>query len=120
MSPPVSKMRRSVLRGHFWLRVSRRSASGVGTNAIVILWASSQSRSRSAELRVSSSTRWTLAPGCEIGPELPDSRVEAQARYMAGPVAAVTENACLCQDTRLARPPWVISTPLGLPVEPEV
>ena len=61
-----------------------------------------------------------VAPADESRPQLPDRGIEGEPCEMADAIVSGDIESGRCQATRLGRLPWVISTPLGVPVVPEV
>ena len=85
-----------------------------------ILLPTIQSRSASGTVRIVSPTTCTLAPVARYGHSSQTDASKPGLAYKVPRSLGVTLNARRCQLTRLRRLPWVICTPFGLPVEPEV
>ncbi len=78
-------------------------------------------RSAAGEVRVSSSaTRCTAAPEARYGHSSQIDASKPSPASCVAPSASVTAKASRCQWTRLSSAPCVTTTPLGVPVEPEV
>ena len=117
-SPPVSMIRSAPSAGHG--SASRISASGVGTNAIVMRSATSQSRRRSGAATVAASGTWRLAPATNAGHVSHTDASNAGLAIHDARSPGRTAKVRVCQSTRCDRFAWVTCTPLGAPVEPDV
>ncbi len=115
----MSSVRSGASAGHS--SPSIPSASGVGANATVIRSSSSTAWSAAGEARVSSSsTRCSVAPAARYGQTSHTDASKPSPASCVARSASVTPNASRCHPTRFVSPPCVTSTPLGVPVEPEV
>ena len=93
---------------------------GVGTKVRVIPSETSQSRSASGCCRAEAAGTCTLAPAVRYGQSSQTAASKPTFAICVARSAGVTAKAAWCQRTRFMRPPCVISTPLGWPVDPEV
>src|SRR5688572_21533005 len=96
------------------------SATGVGRNATEIVCSTNQDDSSGGAAVRSPGTMYNVAPATSVGQI---SQTEASNATLASWVvrsAGVSANVSMCQKIRLSSVRCVTSTPLGIPVEPEV